>query len=104
MRLKIASSHSRVHLQSGAPPANQFICTDMSPESSVRSYTDVLARLCLLEASQINCYAFWRVKTIILGARLRAFRQAKNFTKCEVKKQTGLVLCDIPPLEQYHTL
>jgi len=41
---------------------------------------------------------------MIVGDRLRALRQGKNFTQGEVEKRTGLLRCYISRVEHGHTV
>ncbi len=41
---------------------------------------------------------------MIIGDRLRAFREQKNFSQGEIEKQTGLLRCYISRVENGHTV
>ena len=41
---------------------------------------------------------------MIIGDRLRALREEKNFSQCEIEKRTGLLRCYISRVENGHTV
>ncbi|MDX6713168.1 MAG: hypothetical protein QOH96_4184, partial [Blastocatellia bacterium] len=41
---------------------------------------------------------------MIVGERLRALREEKNFSQAEVEKRTGLMRCYISRVEHGHTV
>jgi transcriptional regulator with XRE-family HTH domain len=42
-------------------------------------------------------------KTMIIGERLRALREQKNFSQGDIEKRTGLLRCYISRVENGHT-
>jgi transcriptional regulator with XRE-family HTH domain len=46
----------------------------------------------------------WNNPRMIIGDRLRALREEKNLSQCDIEKRTGLLRCYISRVENGHTV